>query len=203
MHQLLLRTVGQQSGNGQRGAHWVADDGHARLRAASPARQTPVVVSHCPTARQPAVQSWAEPRPVLGRRADLGRRLRQCVGRTLRDRPSYATISPHVAQAASRAVIESIACEYRALGKTGCDVSRLGLGAMGARAWGNRPALARHHPRALDAASTSSTRDVYAFGEAKRSSAPRCKPRADVVLATNFTPMGEDQNRAAIRGAGS
>ncbi len=89
---------------------------------------------------------------------------------------------------------------YRALGGTGVQVSRFGLGTMVLGVWGNRDLAecARIIQRALDAGiNLIDTADVYGAGENEvivgRAIAGR---RDDVVLATKFHgAMGDDVNR--------
>ena len=90
--------------------------------------------------------------------------------------------------------------EYRALGRTGVHVSRLGLGAMVLGAWGNTDhrSCQRIIHRALDGGiNLVDTADVYAFGESEEIvGAALHNRRDDVVLATKFhNQMGADQNQ--------
>lgn len=90
--------------------------------------------------------------------------------------------------------------EFRALGRTGIQVSPLCLGTMMFGAWGNtdEDECVRIIHRALDAGlNFVDTADVYAAGQTEeilgRALAGR---RDDVVVATKFyNPMGEDPNR--------
>ncbi len=95
--------------------------------------------------------------------------------------------------------------EFRALGRTGIQVSPLCLGTMMFGAWGNSDAdeCVRIIHRALDAGiNIVDTADVYAFGETEeilgRALAGR---RDDVVVATKFyNAMDDDPNhRGASR----
>jgi aryl-alcohol dehydrogenase-like predicted oxidoreductase len=85
------------------------------------------------------------------------------------------------------------AMEYRVLGRTGVQVSKLCLGTMMFGAWGNPDHVdaIRVIHRALDAGiNFVDTADVYSAGEALAGR------RDDVVLATKFfMPMGDDLNR--------
>jgi aryl-alcohol dehydrogenase-like predicted oxidoreductase len=93
--------------------------------------------------------------------------------------------------------------EYRPLGRTGVQVSKLCLGTMMFGAWGNpdHDDSIRIIHRALDAGiNFVDTADVYSAGESEQivGKAIRTPParRDDVVLATKFfMPMGEDPNR--------
>jgi aryl-alcohol dehydrogenase-like predicted oxidoreductase len=93
--------------------------------------------------------------------------------------------------------------EYRSLGRTGVQVSKLCLGTMMFGAWGNpdHDDSIRIIHRALDAGiNFIDTADVYSAGESEEivGTAIRTPPsrRDDVVLATKFfMPMGEDPNR--------
>src|SRR4029079_6832436 len=88
---------------------------------------------------------------------------------------------------------------YRALGRTGVQVSRLCLGAMMFGQWGNPDhdeSIAVIHA-ALDAGiNFIDTADVYSAGESEESVAKALVSRRDdVVLATKFfAPMGADRN---------
>jgi aryl-alcohol dehydrogenase-like predicted oxidoreductase len=93
--------------------------------------------------------------------------------------------------------------EYRQLGRTGVQVSKLCLGSMMFGGWGNpdHDDSIRIIHRALDAGiNFVDTADVYSAGESeeivgKAISSPPSR-RDDVVLATKFfMPMGEDPNR--------
>jgi aryl-alcohol dehydrogenase-like predicted oxidoreductase len=90
--------------------------------------------------------------------------------------------------------------EYRPLGRTGVQVSKLCLGTMMFGAWGNtdHDDSIRIIHRALDAGvNFVDTADVYAAGESEEIVGKALKGRRDdVVLATKFfMPMGEDPNR--------
>ncbi|HUP75785.1 MAG TPA: aldo/keto reductase [Acidimicrobiales bacterium] len=86
------------------------------------------------------------------------------------------------------------------LGRTGVQVSRLGLGAMVLGAWGNTDhrSCQRIIHRALDGGiNLVDTADVYAFGESEEIVGAALQGRRDdVVLATKFhNQMGPDQNQ--------
>jgi aryl-alcohol dehydrogenase-like predicted oxidoreductase len=88
----------------------------------------------------------------------------------------------------------------RTLGRTGVQVSRLGLGTMVLGAWGNRDRAEclRIIGRALDAGiNLVDTADMYAAGENEEIVGEALRGRRDdVVLATKFHhPMGDDPNR--------
>jgi aryl-alcohol dehydrogenase-like predicted oxidoreductase len=90
--------------------------------------------------------------------------------------------------------------EYRPLGGTGVQVSKLCLGTMMFGAWGNtdHDDSTRIIHRALDAGvNFIDTADVYSAGESEEIVGKALKGRRDdVVLATKFfMPMGEDPNR--------
>ena len=90
--------------------------------------------------------------------------------------------------------------EYRPLGRTGVQVSKLRLGTMMFGAWGNTDHVesVRIIHRALDAGiNVVDTADVYARGESEEIVGKALKGRHDdVVLATKFfMPMGDDPNR--------
>ena len=90
--------------------------------------------------------------------------------------------------------------EYRPLGRTGVQVSKLCLGTMMFGAWGNtdHDDSIRIIHRALDAGiNFVDTADVYSAGESEEIVGKALKGRRDdVVLATKFfMPMGEDPNR--------
>ena len=90
--------------------------------------------------------------------------------------------------------------EYRPLGRTGVQVSKLCLGTMMFGAWGNpdHDDSIRIIHRALDAGvNFVDTADVYSAGESEEIVGKALKGRRDdVVLATKFfVPMGEDANR--------
>jgi aryl-alcohol dehydrogenase-like predicted oxidoreductase len=90
--------------------------------------------------------------------------------------------------------------EYRPLGRTGVQVSKLCLGTMMFGAWGNQDHddSIRVIHRALDAGiNFVDTADVYSAGESEEIVGKALKGRRDdVVLATKFfMPMGEDPNR--------
>jgi aryl-alcohol dehydrogenase-like predicted oxidoreductase len=90
--------------------------------------------------------------------------------------------------------------EYRALGGTGVQVSRLCLGSMMFGAWGNKdPELSvRMIHQALDAGiNIIDTADLYAKGQSEEivGQALAGGRRDDVIIATKFYfPMGEDRN---------
>src|SRR3954449_2648498 len=90
--------------------------------------------------------------------------------------------------------------EYRPLGRTGVQVSKLCLGTMMFGAWGNtdHDDSTRIIHRALDAGiNFLDTADVYADGESEEIVGKALKGRRDdVLLGTKFhNPMGEDPNR--------
>src|SRR3954465_13646656 len=90
--------------------------------------------------------------------------------------------------------------DYRPLGRTGAQVSKLCLGTMMFGAWGNpdHDDSIRVIHRALDAGiNFVDTADVYSDGESEEIVGKALKGRRDdVVLATKFfMPMGEDPNR--------
>src|SRR3954449_2827373 len=90
--------------------------------------------------------------------------------------------------------------EYRPLGRTGVQVSKLCLGTMMFGAWGNEDHddSIRVIHAALDAGvNFVDTADVYSAGESEVIVGKALKDRReDVVLATKFfMPMGEDPNR--------
>ncbi len=90
--------------------------------------------------------------------------------------------------------------EYRPLGRTGVQVSKLCLGTMMFGAWGNtdHDDSIRIIHRALDAGiNFVDSADVYSAGESEEIVGKALKDRRDdVVLATKFfMPMGEDPNR--------
>src|SRR3954466_6346303 len=90
--------------------------------------------------------------------------------------------------------------EYRPLGRTGVQVSKLCLGTMMFGAWGNtdHDDSIRIIHRALDAGiNFADTADVYSAGESEEIVGKALKGRRDdVVPATKFfMPMGEDRNR--------
>src|SRR5919112_2974021 len=89
--------------------------------------------------------------------------------------------------------------EYRPLGRTGVQVSKLCLGTMMFGAWGNtdHDDSIRIIQRALDAGvNFVDTADVYSAGESEEIVGKALKGRRDeVVLATKFVaPMGADPN---------
>ncbi|WP_353111494.1 aldo/keto reductase [Microbacterium sp.] len=89
---------------------------------------------------------------------------------------------------------------YRRLGRTGIQVSALGLGTMHLGPWGNADAdaAAAMVHRALDAGvNLVDTADMYSDGESERIVGRAIRDRRDdVVLATKaFFPMGADVNR--------
>src|SRR5581483_4984454 len=90
--------------------------------------------------------------------------------------------------------------EYRPLGRTGVQVSKLCLGTMMFGAWGNtdHDDSIRIIHSALDAGvNFVDTADVYSAGESEEIVGKALKGRRDdVVLATKFVaPMGEDTNQ--------
>ena len=90
--------------------------------------------------------------------------------------------------------------DYRPLGRTGVQVSKLCLGTMMFGAWGNtdHDDSIRIIHRALDAGiNFVDTADVYSAGESEEIVGKALKGRRDdVVLATKFfVPMGDDPNR--------
>ena len=90
--------------------------------------------------------------------------------------------------------------DYRPLGRTGVQVSKLCLGSMMFGAWGNtdHDDSIRIIHRALDAGvNFVDTADVYSAGESEEIVGKALRGRRDdVVLATKFfMPMGEDPNR--------
>jgi aryl-alcohol dehydrogenase-like predicted oxidoreductase len=90
--------------------------------------------------------------------------------------------------------------DYRPLGRTGVQVSKLCLGTMMFGAWGNadHDDSVRIIHRALDAGiNFVDTADVYSTGESEEIVGKALNGRRDdVVLATKFfMPMGEDPNR--------
>src|SRR5215217_3993779 len=90
--------------------------------------------------------------------------------------------------------------DYRPLGRTGVQVSKLCLGTMMFGAWGNPDYddSIRIIHRALDAGiNFVDTADIYSAGESEEIVGKALKDRRDdVVLATKFfMPMGEDPNR--------
>ena len=90
--------------------------------------------------------------------------------------------------------------DYRPLGRTGVQVSKLCLGTMMFGAWGNtdHDDSIRIIHRALDAGvNFVDTADVYSAGESEEIVGKALRGRRDdVVLATKFfMPMGEDPNR--------
>jgi aryl-alcohol dehydrogenase-like predicted oxidoreductase len=90
--------------------------------------------------------------------------------------------------------------EYRPLGRTGVQVSKLCLGTMMFGAWGNtdHDDSIRIIHTALDAGiNFVDTADVYSAGESEEIVGKALKGRRDdVVLATKFfVPMGDDPNQ--------
>ena len=90
--------------------------------------------------------------------------------------------------------------EYRPLGRTGVQVSKLCLGTMMFGAWGNpdHDESIRIIHAALDAGiNFVDTADVYSAGESEEIVGKALKGRRDdVVLATKFfVPMGDDPNQ--------
>ena len=93
--------------------------------------------------------------------------------------------------------------EYRPLGRTGVQVSKLCLGTMMFGAWGNtdHDDSIRIIHRALDAGiNFVDSADIYSAGESEEIVGKALKGRRDdVVLATKFWgPMGEDPNRGGV-----
>jgi aryl-alcohol dehydrogenase-like predicted oxidoreductase len=93
--------------------------------------------------------------------------------------------------------------EYRALGRTGVQVSKLCLGTMMFGAWGNadHDDSIRIIHRALDAGiNFVDTADVYSAGESEEIVGKALRGRRDdVVLATKFwAAMGDDPNRRGV-----
>jgi aryl-alcohol dehydrogenase-like predicted oxidoreductase len=93
--------------------------------------------------------------------------------------------------------------EYRPLGRTGVQVSKLCLGTMMFGAWGNtdHDDSIRIIHRALDAGvNFVDTADIYSAGESEEIVGKALKGRRDdVVLATKFWgPMGEDPNQRGV-----
>src|SRR3954464_8739984 len=93
--------------------------------------------------------------------------------------------------------------EYRPLGRTGVQVSKLCLGTMMLGAWGNsdHDDSIRIIHAALDAGvNFVDTADVYSAGESEEIVGKALKGRRDdVVLATKFWgAMGDDPNRGGV-----
>jgi aryl-alcohol dehydrogenase-like predicted oxidoreductase len=93
--------------------------------------------------------------------------------------------------------------EYRPLGRTGVQVSKLCLGTMMFGAWGNtdHDDSSRIIHRALDTGiNFVDTADVYSAGESEDILGKALRGRRDdVVLATKFWgPMGDDLNRRGV-----
>jgi aryl-alcohol dehydrogenase-like predicted oxidoreductase len=93
--------------------------------------------------------------------------------------------------------------DYRPLGRTGVQVSKLCLGTMMFGAWGNSDHgdSTRIIHAALDAGiNFVDTADVYSGGESEEIVGKALKGRRDdVVLATKFWgPMGDDPNRRGV-----
>ena len=93
--------------------------------------------------------------------------------------------------------------EYRPLGRTGVQVSKLCLGTMMFGAWGNADHgdSTRIIHAALDAGiNFVDTADIYSAGESEEIVGKALKDhRDDVVLATKFWgPMGDDFNRRGV-----
>lgn len=94
----------------------------------------------------------------------------------------------------------TLTMEYRPLGRTGVQVSKLCLGTMMFGAWGNadHDDSIRIIHAALDAGiNFVDTADVYSAGESEEILGKALKGRRDnVVLATKFfVPMGDDPNQ--------
>src|SRR3954466_5005810 len=90
--------------------------------------------------------------------------------------------------------------EYRPLGRTGVQVSKLCLGTMMFGAWGNEDhddSIRVIHAALAAGINFVDTADVYSAGESEEIVGKALKDRRDdVVLATKFfMPMGEDPNR--------
>ena len=93
--------------------------------------------------------------------------------------------------------------EYRPLGRTGVQVSKLCLGTMMFGAWGNtdHDDSIRIIHAALDAGiNFVDTADVYSAGESEEIVGKALRGRRDdIVLATKFWgPMGDDPNRRGV-----
>jgi aryl-alcohol dehydrogenase-like predicted oxidoreductase len=93
--------------------------------------------------------------------------------------------------------------DYRPLGRTGVQVSKLCLGTMMFGAWGNsdHDDSTRIIHAALDAGiNFVDTADVYSGGESEEIVGKALKGRRDdIVLATKFWgPMGDDPNRRGV-----
>ena len=93
--------------------------------------------------------------------------------------------------------------EYRPLGRTGVQVSKLCLGTMMFGAWGNadHDDSTRIIHRAIDAGiNFIDTADIYSAGESEEIVGRALKGRRDdVVLATKFWgPMGEGPNQRGV-----
>jgi aryl-alcohol dehydrogenase-like predicted oxidoreductase len=93
--------------------------------------------------------------------------------------------------------------DYRTLGRTGVQVSKLCLGTMMFGAWGNtdHDDSIRIIHAALDAGiNFVDTADVYSAGESEEIVGKALKGRRDdVVLATKFWgPMGDDPNQGGV-----
>jgi aryl-alcohol dehydrogenase-like predicted oxidoreductase len=93
--------------------------------------------------------------------------------------------------------------DYRPLGRTGVQVSKLCLGTMMFGAWGNSDHgdSTRIIHAALDAGiNFVDTADVYSGGESEEIVGKALKGRRDdIVLATKFWgPMGDDPNRRGV-----
>ncbi|WCB94851.1 1-deoxyxylulose-5-phosphate synthase YajO [Baekduia alba] len=89
--------------------------------------------------------------------------------------------------------------DYRPLGRTGIQVSRLCLGTMMFGAWGNTDhddSIRIIHKALDEGINFVDTADVYSAGESEEIVGKAVKGRRDdVVLATKFfMPMGEDPN---------
>jgi Aldo/keto reductase family len=101
--------------------------------------------------------------------------------------------------------------EYRPLGRTGVQVSKLCLGTMMFGAWGNtdHDDSIRIIHRALDAGiNFVDTADVYSAGESEeivgKAISSRSSRRDDVVLATKVSvPMDDDPNGGSLERVGS
>jgi aryl-alcohol dehydrogenase-like predicted oxidoreductase len=98
---------------------------------------------------------------------------------------------------------KGLAMEYRPLGRTGVQVSKLCLGTMMFGAWGNtdHDDSTRIIHAALDAGiNFVDTADVYSAGESEEILGKALRGRRDdVVLATKFWgAMGDDPNRRGV-----
>src|SRR6187200_2819689 len=113
-----------------------------------------------------------------------------------RTRRSSTTPSP----ATDRNARTGATMEYRPLGRTGVQVSKLCLGTMMFGAWGNTDhddSIRTIHAALDGGINFVDTADVYSAGESEEIVGKALKGRRDdVVLATKFfMPMGDDPNR--------